>query len=253
MYATVITAYESERDEFQLTEGYQPINSLFYLYSGSFQCEINEKKEIVRAGEIAVFDSRTPMRRHVLAPIRFLYIKYATQNESLLPICSGVYRSISSRACEDLAQISLSNQKRGPLALSLATHYFNDLLLCILQKQPTEQDRIDLPKLPSGIDRPIAYLRSHLTQKLLLSDVAQDAGMSISSLESKFKSLMGCSVYRFFISLRMELATQLLIETAYPITEIAKRCGYENLFYFCNVFKREIGMTPSQFRIKNRI
>jgi AraC-like DNA-binding protein len=46
----------------------------------------------------------------------------------------------------------------------------------------------------------------------------------------------------------MERAKSLLAETSLPISEISVRCGYENLFYFCNAFKKNEGMTPTEFR-----
>jgi AraC-like DNA-binding protein len=107
--------------------------------------------------------------------------------------------------------------------------------------------------LPRELARSIAYLREHLAEKLSLDRLARISEMSVSSLESKFKTLMGASPYRYLITLRMEHATRLLCETAYSVTEIATRCGYDNLFYFCNAFKKELGITPSQYREQNRI
>jgi hypothetical protein len=72
----VISAYVTQRNEFQVTNGYQPTNSLFYLLEGSFSCAWNEKEELVRAGDVVLFDTETPMRRRVLEPVRFVYIKY---------------------------------------------------------------------------------------------------------------------------------------------------------------------------------
>ena len=253
MLAELIAAYVTEREEFQLNEGYQPTNSLFYILKGRFWCEIDQKEAVIEAGDVVIFNSEISMRRRVLEPLRFLYIKYSMKNASLFDMPSGVFRDLSPRASEDLKQIAELSEAHTPLSLRLQSHYLSDLLLSLLPRQ-TEHSLSRLnAAVPSTLDRPVAYLREHLTEKLSLDDLARASGMSVSSLEGKFKALTGASAYRYLITLRMERAMQLLRETAYSVTEIAARCGYDNLFYFCNAFKKQIGMTPTQFRERERI
>ena len=252
MLATVISAYVTERDEFQITRGYQPTNSLFYIQKGSFVCKIGEKEEILKPGNIAILDAGTFMTKHVLEHIRFLYIKYSTKSAPIFPIESGVFTSLPERVLDDLCRIEELSNLGTPIALKLQTHYFNDLILNLLQdsgKKASSKHAI----IPTSLDRPIKYMREKLGKKISLSDVAKDCGMSVSSLESKFKELMGISAYNFLISLRIEQAKELLTETSYQITDIAESLGYDNLFYFCNAFKKQTGMTPSEFRKQNLI
>jgi len=254
MLANVIAAYVTEREVFQLNEGYQPTDSLFYLLDGEFWLEIEKKELVARSGDIVVFNSETPMRRRVLRPLRFLYIKYAMKNNAVFSLPSGVYSDCSARAEEDLRQILLLSETSTPIALWLQSHYLSDLLLTLLPHGGGEGSVLRVRNaIPSALDRPIAYLREHLGEKLSLDALARASGMSVSSMEGKFKAFTGASAYRYLIHLRMERAMQLLCETDYSVTEIATRCGYDNLFYFCNAFKKEIGMTPSRFREKNRI
>lgn len=253
MIAELLAAYVTEREEFQLTNGYQPQNSLFFLQKGSFFCNMNEKEETVCAGDAIIFDTVTPIKRQVLEPIRFLYIKYSIQNEALFRIPSGVFRNLSERALDDLSQIEALSHAQTPLRLSLQTHYLNDLLLCLHMQAKESSALICETAIPTELDRPIAYLREHLHEKLSLADLARACGLSVSSLEGKFKALTGQSAYRYLLALRLEHATKLLIDTNYTVTEIASRCGYDNLFYFCNSFKKQTGLTPSEFRARNRI
>ncbi|MBE6554338.1 MAG: helix-turn-helix transcriptional regulator [Ruminococcaceae bacterium] len=254
MIANMITAYITERTEFQLTSGYQPIDSLFYLQKGAFSTIINGTEHVVRAGNIAIFNSETPMIRHVLEPITFLYIKYSIQKKTLFEIPTQIFYEISSRALADIQEILKLCDTHAPFTLDLQTHYFNDLLLSLMPySQADACASRPLLELPSALESPIAYLREHFAEKLSLDEVARQSGMSVSSLEAKFKAMLGISPYQYLILLRLEYATKLLTETAYSVTEIASRCGYEYLFYFCNAFKKQFGMTPSQYRSKNQI
>lgn len=52
MFVTIIDCYEKQIEEFQIREGTQPLNSIFYIKKGSFELKIGEKTQIVQAGDL---------------------------------------------------------------------------------------------------------------------------------------------------------------------------------------------------------
>ena len=191
-----------------------------------------------------VFDTESVMSRHVLEPIRFLYVKFQLQRAELFSVKSGIWHNIDNRSREDLERIEKLSSMQTQTGLQLREHYLNDLILC-LSEQPTEQEKI---LVPTENFTPVAYMKKHLKKGMSMEELARACGSSISSLENKFRSIYGMSPYRYYIQLRMEEAERLLAKTSYTVTEIALRCGYENLFYFCNAFKKHSGMTPTEYR-----
>ena len=249
MIVKLIDSYLTSRQEFQLTCGYQPDHVVLYLLDGAFSCTINENEFLVKAGDIAVFDTESAMSRHVLEPIRFLYVKFQPRRDEFFTIKSGVWHNIDGRSREDLEQIDRLSSMQTQTGLRLREHYLNDLFLC-LSEQPTKHEKI----IASAEDfTPIAYMKKHIQKGMTMEALARACGSSVSSLESHFRSLYGTSPYRYFIRLRMEEAQRLLAKTSYTVTESAMRCGYENLFYFCNAFKKHSGMTPTEYRKMNLI
>ena len=248
MIVKLIDSYETGREEFQLTCGYQPANCLLYLLEGSFSCTMHGNEFIAEAGDAVVFDTETPMSRHVLSPIRFLYIKFQLLHAELFPIRAGILPRIEGRTKEDLEQIGRLSLIRTQMGLQMREHYLNDFFLCLSDTPAPPSESADAIRSPSEESVPIAYMKRHLKKGLTLRELAHACNSSISSLESKFKSVYGVSLYQYYIDLRMEEAKRLLAKTSYTVTEIAMRCGYENLFYFCNVFKKQVGMTPTEYR-----
>jgi transcriptional regulator GlxA family with amidase domain len=49
---------------------------------------------------------------------------------------------------------------------------------------------------------------------------------------------------------RLGLATELLLNTSLPVSEICFECGFENPTHFSRVFKERTGLSPAQFRTK---
>ena len=137
MIASIIDSYVTERDEFQLLSGYQPFDSLFCVIRGSFSCDFGSGEEIVGAGDIAIFNSRTPMKRHVIEPLSFLYIKFSQKHEGEFPLSSRAVKELDERERYDISRLLLLSGDRTKMSLALREHYLNDLLICIIG-EPSE-------------------------------------------------------------------------------------------------------------------
>ena len=60
---------------------------------------------------------------------------------------------------------------------------------------------------------------------------------------------MGESAPSYLNNYRMQIAQKYLKETDLTLADISERVGYNNLPYFCTIFKRIYGMTPTQYRL----
>ena len=58
---------------------------------------------------------------------------------------------------------------------------------------------------------------------------------------------------QYILSLRISNAQSLLETTKYNVTEIASIVGYENPLYFSRIFKKQVGLSPSEYRGKKHI
>ena len=247
MIVTLIDSYVTGREEFQLTYGYQADDVMLYLLEGEFSCTVDGTEFRVRQGDLVFFDPCTLMSRHVISTIKFLYVKFHIKREELFYARTGVCYVVTDRMKADLQRIEQLCVMNTQMGLKMREHYLNDLLLC-LAEQPSKGENAEEVVPHEAQMAPVTYMKSHLDKELTLGKLARVCGVSVSALESKFRAIYGVSVYRYLINLRMEEARRLLSKTSYTVTEIAARCGYDNLFYFCNVFKKHSGMTPTEYR-----
>jgi len=63
-----------------------------------------------------------------------------------------------------------------------------------------------------------------------------------------FKAQTGKSPLDFLTTVRMEFASQLLLDRTTAIKDIAAAVGYPDVRYFTTVFKKEMGITPAAYR-----
>lgn len=72
-------------------------------------------------------------------------------------------------------------------------------------------------------------------------------------LKGIFKKYIGMPAAAFKISIRMEKARQLLLDTTLPVQDISLRVGYPNPANFSTLFKQKMGVSPKKLRKDSKI
>jgi AraC family transcriptional regulator len=91
-------------------------------------------------------------------------------------------------------------------------------------------------------------MAEHVAEDFSLDRIAAQAGLSKFHFQRLFKSAMGVTPSRYHINLRMNLARRLLRETKKSVVDIALEVGYANPSHFAQLFRRETGLSPSDYR-----
>lgn len=95
----------------------------------------------------------------------------------------------------------------------------------------------------------VRYLAGHYADPDLLVDtVAECVHLSPVYASAVFKDETGLGLKRTITDIRMEEACALLIKTNLPVAELAAKVGYHGANYFAKLFKKEMGMTPVEYR-----
>jgi len=96
----------------------------------------------------------------------------------------------------------------------------------------------------------VRYLRDNYSREVSVRDLAAQVHLSERHTSRLFRKVMGVSIKEYLTSLRLETASQLLIERQLPIKEIAQEVGYPDVRYFITLFRQHTGLTPALFRHK---
>jgi two-component system, response regulator YesN len=97
-----------------------------------------------------------------------------------------------------------------------------------------------------------AYVEQNLSREITVADLSQKLGFSSSHLSHSMKANLGVNLTQYVRSKRLEKAKQLLSETQLDVARIALETGFEDPNYFARIFKREAGISPTEYRTKNR-
>lgn len=105
------------------------------------------------------------------------------------------------------------------------------------------------PDRKSELDLAYNYILEHYKDyKFDYRDLCESTGLSYSYFSELFNQKYGMSPVKLITKMKIDFAKELLITGHYSISEIAEKCGFENVYYFSNVFKRLVGVSPKNYR-----
>ena len=104
------------------------------------------------------------------------------------------------------------------------------------------------PCAPASLRYVMEWIRMNLDGDLRLEALAKRFGYNPTYLSASFSRHVGCTLSQYIRRTRMEKAKALLVTLPHPVEQIAHLVGYRDAKYFLRCFKREEGMTPTQFR-----
>ncbi|MCM3626828.1 response regulator [Paenibacillus glycanilyticus] len=99
----------------------------------------------------------------------------------------------------------------------------------------------------------IGYMEEHLVQKVTLKEVASHFHFTPNYLGYLFKEETRVAFSDYLNDIRIRKASVMLDDPRLKVYEIAENVGYKNVIYFNRMFKQATGMTPGEYRKKNKI
>lgn len=121
------------------------------------------------------------------------------------------------------------------------------LEMLVLAARRTRSDRMR-GRPPAWFRRVEEMVHERFREKLLIDDLAGEAGVHPAHVARVFRSRYDMSVGEFIRQLRLEWATTELVSTDESISSIAFRAGFADQSHFSRTFRRAKGMPPGRFR-----
>ncbi|MDC7233548.1 MAG: AraC family transcriptional regulator [Spirochaetales bacterium] len=102
------------------------------------------------------------------------------------------------------------------------------------------------------VDRIINRMRESLDEgeNLSLEDMASWLNLSVPHFSDTFKKARGCSPVEFYSRMKIQKACRLLEVSDLEVQEIGELCLYRDRYYFSRVFKKIMGLAPTEYRNK---
>lgn len=228
---------------------------LIYVVEGACSIEYDTSCTLVSPGELAIIHCNENHKVQPLAPL----IHYYCLIISPLDYCFFPF-SLEYTHFERIIKKPSTLDLLLQVVVELNTHpkhfqYGVKLLITQLIIELLRHhiiDPQDLATLPSSNDpklllvqKVIFYIRTHFTENLSLEQLSLQIGVSKSYLCHIFKEVTHKTIIQYINELKCQYAQRLIKESDYTLTQIIEKCGFNSVPYFYRIYKKHIGLTPS--------
>ena len=114
--------------------------------------------------------------------------------------------------------------------------------------------RMQVSKRNSSYSRPINecmnYIYTHIKERITIDDLADYTSNSTSYISRLFKEELGISASDYIRKMKIEKSKNLLRYSEYSLVDIANYLAFASQSHFIQIFSKEVGMTPKNYREK---
>ena len=238
---------------------YHNVLEIYYLVDGECQMFIDSKTYTLRPGDMvlippwtfhrAIYYEGTLVTRYVVSCNTANILPKA--NEILLS--SGHYIERIPRSLGDVEKIffKICKEYCNPHLLSeeLICGYITELATLIYLAEKSRKSIIDAESSNGIVELAVTYLQSNYSSDISVDDVCRYVSVSKAHLSRIFKEETGLGIKEYLAIYRVKQAEFMLSESSSKsISEIAYSCGFSDSNYFASLFKKTVGITPTEFR-----
>ena len=112
----------------------------------------------------------------------------------------------------------------------------------------TQQENKSAQTRQALLDSAIELFMKYGVKKVTIDDICNEIYLSSSYFKRIFKNETGNTPYQFLTEIRIERAKEMLKDKELTIREVARLCGFVNPGNLSAVFKRHMGISPSEYR-----
>lgn len=183
----------------------------------------------------------------------FAYVQKAMLHNAicycLKPFSHSELTDAMQKACDILENRHETVTDQGPEHV----HHYGDAGRTDEQAESPADLTFQIHHLTShhpSVQKMIDFIETHYREDISVQDLASYCSMNANYASQLFKQRMGFSFVQYLKTLRIAHARWLLSKTDETIFTIASEVGYSNYFYFAKVFKKETGLTPTEYRVE---
>ncbi len=148
-----------------------------------------------------------------------------------------------------LRRLQRELSERPPGAWFMALCLLGELFTMLCRNYASSDNRRSSELLK--LDRALAYMNQHYGEPIRRDQLAKLAGMSETNFFRHFKRALNRAPSEYLAEIRLMRARELLLSSGLGLSEIAVKCGFSDGNHFGVCFKKQFGISPHQYRLKN--
>lgn len=226
--------------------------SLQYIREGVCEVEFGGEMQPVEAGCLILYFPQTPQHYLFREGERsmLLWSHFSgTACGMLEPLRAAQAVVVKVRDRQEFERnfdkLLMAHYHTEPYGEQLEQSYMMVLLSLILKSRSAEEEK--LQRIHVGMDQVLTHMLLHFNEPVDLDLYAGMCYVSKNRFIHLFRDYTGMPPYRYQLKIRMDCARELLENTPISVKECAQAVGFGDISYFCRVFRKFTGHTPTWY------
>lgn len=228
---------------------------LTYVDKGSMYNVVEEERKFsLKQGDIMLFAPGQWHRQYADEQVSVCYMTATFEMQSEEPeLLSGKVFQSDYELRGLLEKIMQEKEKQLIYSDDLILCYLKEILIRLLRMQKIEHmihkaDTEIKHVIESDIIADvIQYVKNNVEKKLTVSGIAKTIPVSSSYLSTLFRKNTGKHLVEYIANEKMKRAKEYMREGKYTFTQISDMLGFNSIHYFSKLFKKQFGVTPSEY------
>lgn len=238
-----------------------PFEMIFALKKGAAKITFGEKTVLCKKGEVLLIPCDSEYTIFPTEPTEAVYVLFEAKIFTSLRLLSffgtpsffgGAVAEMIISLCENIADIGAENEfTNARLENAVKTLSFLYTIVSEITENSVPLKDFDKTERDfSAFAKVFSYIGEHISENIMQETLAEISGLSIDSFYREFKAATFDAPKDYIISEKLRYAKSLLVEGKLTVGEISKKIGYENQFYFSNLFHKRYGISPTEYKRK---
>ncbi len=219
---------------------------IYCLEKGRFQITDPYGTTMLEPGRLYLIPCFTPLTYTGIEPCTHFWIHFVSNRLSQFPVLARPV-VLNGDPEEWKPHINYILEHRQSIATFRAAEEFRHRLSSLIVPflDTVSNHLIEDRELIGVFSRVIAFVDENLHRDIAVSELQALSGMRRQDFSALFRKSFTIPPKQFIVLRKLCRAQRLLLETSLPIKEIARRCGWNDEYFFHKIFKKYIGSPPA--------
>ncbi len=224
-----------------------------YVDDGSLITDIDGKEYSLNPQEIIFYAPGQEHSQRTTATCSYLTIVFDMDidKEEAELLKNKVFKA-SQKEADILSWFNKSSKEYNKLTAVTLTSAVQIFIVSLLTNDKNSLNKPILTKMQQKYDNELLgeialYIQENIYSAINVEDICQRFSLSRSSIQTLFAKNLNTSPKQYISDLKFAKAKQMIKESTYSISEIARICGFSSIHYFSRVFKEKYGVTPTSY------
>lgn len=251
-----ISRYKFEKETVVTHKG-RDYFQFIYIKNGNFTAEFIDKTVEVGAGSVLLYHPHEPQKYYYrnkgnCETIWFHFSGFALREimEELRIWQDRVFHISKTDEIEFLLSKLLPEHRLKFRGYKISQNALLQQILCQLCRGAADIKQT-YGDTRQKIEQVLVIMENDIKGSLTVADYAAEIHLSADRFSHLFTETMGVSPHRYMLDLKINKAKQLFRQTDLNVREVAEFVGISDPLYFSRLFKKQAGVTPTDYRNEN--